>query len=67
MLRKLEEICQYYLPRLLQTGEVGYAYFVLIQQEVLSLNKVFSLGLLNQYSSALTEEIAFKKDKLSQR
>jgi hypothetical protein len=56
MLRKLEEICNFYFPRLIQTEQAGYAYLLLLRHEMISLNEKFDFGLDSKYPSYFSKK-----------
>jgi hypothetical protein len=65
ILRKLEEVCKYYLPRLIQTGNAGYAYLILIHHEVTSIDAKFNLGLASKHLSHFWEKLTIERNALS--
>jgi hypothetical protein len=67
MLRKLEEVCEYYLPRLVETGEEGYSYLVLIWKEIIGLDSAFQFDLVKKYPLYLSGNMTPERNALSRR
>lgn len=66
ILRKLEEVYKYYLPRLVQTERAGYAYLILIYHEVTSLDAKFGFGLTSKHLSHFWKSLTAERNALSQ-
>ena len=67
MIRKLEEICALYFPRLVQVKKGGLAYLVLIHQEVISLDTTYNLGLVERYPLHFKSKLMPEKAALAQQ